>query len=94
MKELERKIEEAAENNVAPPDNYWIPDREERIAISAFKKGAKSDEAKAYWQEGMYTEGEVKEMLNSLFFTEIYPDYTIKWEQEDLDLWFEQNKKK
>lgn len=41
----------------------------------------------------IYTEEEVKDLLNRLFFGQIVPDYTATWEQEDMENWFNKNKK-
>ena len=78
MNNLEKKIEEAAKMYVAK--NRQIASEE---SIESFIDGAKSPEAKEYWQHGMYTEKEVFELLKNSHF-------------EDMNIieWFELNKKK
>lgn len=52
--------------------------------------GAKSPEAKEYWQQGMYNGNEVKEIVMK-FNEEVSQHY---WDKEFDNKWFEQNKKK
>lgn len=62
MDELDKKIEEAAKifsNNMA----Y------EGVACYGFIQGAMSPEAKEYWQEGMYTESQVRNMFIRYMFS-------------------------
>lgn len=78
MKDLEKQIEEAAL-------------RREKVLngslTRAWKDGALSHEAKEYWQQGLYTEKEVKDLIHGFH---IVTDGTLRFEEK----WFEQNKKK
>jgi hypothetical protein len=92
MSELEKKIEEAAEEFSCNGNPF---DQDIAVRSRAFIIGAKSPEAKEYWQKGMYTEEEVKELFinrSKKFSTSVEPFNAILLKQ-DLD-WFEQNKKK
>ena len=44
-------------------------------------------------EEKKYSREEVISLVNKLFFGQIYPDYTVNWEQEDMEKWIEQNLK-
>lgn len=55
--------------------------------------GAKSNTAKEYWQQGMYTEEEVKLLCAKLLDNFTNPEY-LKTVVKDFPNWFEQNKKK
>ena len=57
---------------------------------SAFMLGF--DYGKPYWQQGMYSEEEVKKI--ALYAAEHAQDYHMKFPYEWFDEWFEQNKKK
>ena len=66
MNELEKKIEEAADNHHYFGINAPIGSRNRanfEQKKESFIAGAKSDAAKNYWQKGMYTEEEVKELF-------------------------------
>lgn len=93
-KDLEKKIEEAARIRSKLKEGFDVG--EERYYNSqaldnyhSFIEGAKSFEAKEYWQQGMYTEEEVKALLNKYLIEQC----ASKWDYSD-DEWFEQNKKK
>lgn len=83
MKDYEKQIEEAA---IESSNGSW----NESDWTSGFIYGAKSPEAKEYWQQGMYSEEEVKRLCSKAWL--------IKGDINDLiyqfDNWFEQNKKK
>lgn len=97
MKDYEKQIEEAA--------NKHIESREHKDSSRySFLYGVKSPEAKEFHQQGMYTEEEVKEILESFQWyakdnceanyldeetAEIVFGYDYNFEE-----WFGQNKKK
>jgi len=60
MKELELKIDEAAFDHSTDPNNKL---RWNAIMMDSFIKGAKSNEAKEYWQLEMYSKEEVEERM-------------------------------
>lgn len=87
MKNLEKQIEKAAKKD--HPYNgsefsWTIDDRRE-----CFIEGAKSTAAKEYWQEGMYSEEEVKVLIQKFNKEQC----ASTWFDDD-EQWFEQNKKK
>ena len=85
MKDLEKQIEEAV---IKYPNEHT-----NQLPIEvAFYDGAKSPEAKEYWQHGMYSEEEAKKL--ALLAAEYAQDYHMKFPYEWFDEWFEQNKKK
>lgn len=92
MEDLEKKIEEAGLNFATRDGHFTINPLNEagiRATIKGFEAGAKSPEVKEYWQQGMYSEEEVKAILLELSceLDSIYPfDSLIEW--------FNQNKKK
>lgn len=73
MNYLEKKIEDACHKTRDP---------------QVFHQGIMSPEAKEYWQQGMYTEEEVYNLLN------VYLWNTCLDNPIPVDKWFEQNKKK
>ena len=77
MKDLEKQIKDAAYNFLVKVNQSPYYSKE------AFIAGAKSEAAKEYWQQGMYSEEEVKKFLYNL------------WEADDDDFekWFNENKK-
>ena len=83
----ERAIEQAAKDEY---ENFLLTDREQSLGKSAFIIGAKSPEAKAFHTKGMYSEEEVREIIDQI--DDLYRPYhrnnILGWE------WFEQNKKK
>lgn len=91
MKDLENRIEEAAI-------------QASRVACSTseykfgFVKGVKSPEAKEYWQQKMYTENEVWNLIFSCvnMYLDWFKDAILLKlpDKPDLLKWFEQNKKK
>lgn len=93
MKDL-KKIEKAAEK-YAESISLGTEDTEidDEFHAEDFVKGAISPEAKEYWQEGMYTEEEVQELLhNCLIYCNAFS--TTERIRSFLKAWFEQNKKK
>ena len=95
MKELEKKIEEAAHENYPYGSHALIGSKDRSLyehKNESFIAGAKSPEAKALWQEGMYTEKEVVEILYK------YNAYVRNQAAEDNPVntieFFELNKKK
>lgn len=96
MEDLEKQIEKAAEKYIF--QNTKLEGSEDHFinfSGGSFEKdcwinGAKSLEAKQYWQQGMYSEEEVFNLAWQLWEgflheTKEYPDYHT---------WFEENKKK
>lgn len=83
----EKAIEQAAKDEY---ENFLLTDREQSLGKSAFIIGAKSPEAKAFHTKGMYSEEEVREIIDQI--DDLYRPYhrnnILGWE------WFEQNKKK
>ena len=85
MKDCEKRIEDVAKNfsNV-------FSERE------MFVKGAKSDVAKEYWQQGMYSEQEVEELAKLAFSKALNIDGfnpNVGYNQQKFDEWFNNNKK-
>lgn len=92
MDELEKKIEEAAFKFCKDSKNIEI----QGFEFNAFCEGAKSEEAKAFHIQGMYTEEEVKELLEcyeSHFRCHI-SQYCDPQDVQNFEEFFEQNKKK
>lgn len=104
MTELEKRIEEACKVGASYPSS-WNSGYQ-----AGFIKGAKSPEAKAYWQEGMYTNEQMNEACEAGYKNGRSGMYT---EEEVYDLirlfnrslpeklqvlpvreWFQRNKKK
>ena len=58
--------------------------------VSGFIAGAKSPESLEYWKgkEKLYTEEEVIELLNDFFYNH------VNKQTANIDMWFNQNKKK
>lgn len=84
MEDLENKIEEAA--------CKFAKEGHLNSAMS-FALGVESEVAKEYWQQGMYSEEEVKNILI------LYHGYLRRFTGNigniaEIDQWFEQNKKK
>jgi len=67
---LKKKIEEAAEKEfiLFRDENPIIPNKDIRPFKLGFIKGALSPEAKEYWQQGMYTEEQLREITLEFFF--------------------------
>ena len=88
--DLEKQIEISADKFA---DSEWRYSNGYIVAEAVkqyFIIGAKSEAAKQYWQQGMYTEEEVKQMIVKFFNS--CTDSFIN--QYSFDKWFEQNKKK
>ena len=101
--ELEKKIEEAADNHHYFGINAPIGSRNRanfEQKKESFIAGAKSDAAKNYWQKGMYTEEEVLALFENWLNTKINEELmVISGELDCLEGvifsdWFERNKKK
>lgn len=61
MKDLEKAIDVAAKDHGDSYDDiYGICD----VARDSFESGAKSEAAKEYWQQGMYTDASMTEALH------------------------------
>lgn len=99
MKDLEKQIEEAGFQYNKRLYNPEVSS-EEAIYINledAFIEGAKSEAAKQYWQQGMYSE---EDMLNFSFWLlnnigETSNDRVAHFDNHHyLNKWLEQNKKK
>lgn len=105
MEELERKIEEVA-SNYADREIIVNEEKDENYAtmIYAVKFGVKSEIAKQYWQQGMYSEEEVKQFVIAALkatgktikatMKNIRSNAYIEFNGDDFEEWFEQNKKK
>lgn len=88
MKDLEKQIEDAALN-------YSLKSVNEEAQLYkgiSFIKGAKSLEAKEYWQQGMYSEEDLYEILNK-FRKEFSLHRGIQIMDFDIKNFIEQNKK-
>lgn len=95
--ELEKKIEQAAKLYC---QDLYHGEFLTMVIKEVFILGAKSPEAKEYWQKGMYTEEEVKKLIALKYmrdYNDEYPEYlsmTIEESLNEIGDWFEQNKKK
>ena len=92
MKDLEKQIEEAAYNC---SEDFRDSYKRQTVRIDSFITGAKSQAAKEYNQQGMYSGKEVRQLFidgAEEFFSQnkVFGDFLLK---QDLE-WFEQNKKK
>lgn len=90
MNDLEKQIEEAAYKYGNKINSH--------VGDNNFIVGAKSPEAKQYWQQGMYSEEEVeilclKAINDSLTSVNRFMNNS-DCELIDQNIWFEQNKKK
>jgi len=94
MKELEKKIEEAAIN--CADIIYDDTSEKWKVMCGAFKDGVKSTEAKEYWQQGMYTEEEVRGKARDAFNQAISFFHIESNNSADFrfNTWWSQNKKK
>ena len=95
MKDLEKQIEEAGFQYNKRLYNPEVSS-EEAIYINledAFIEGAKSEAAKEYWQQGMYSEEDLYEILNK-FRKEFSLHRGIQIMDFDIKNFIEQNKKK
>ena len=61
----------------------------EYCVYRGFLEGAKSEAAKEFWQRGMYSEGELRLLLDKY----LYEQCVSKWDSSDDD-WWTLNKKK
>lgn len=84
MDELEKNIEIAALQFWR--DNFDVESGREHGSESSFIAGAMSEEAKEYWQKGMWNNEEVLNLLYLAFGDKCYSQKRIKE-------WFENNKK-
>jgi len=103
MEDLEKKIEDGIDwkSEIREADLFQsinkyvhgVAQVNNTIDLDAIYKGAtefiKSEAAKEYWQQGMYTEKEMKELTNQAYLNGI-KDIGLDKHNE----WFEQNKKK
>lgn len=96
-KDLEKQIEIIADKFA---DAEWRYSNGYVVAEAVkqyFIAGAKSKAAKQYWQQGMYTEEEVKDLLNKSHLARVKDPMLVLWVDKGLEFsptWFEQNKKK
>lgn len=103
MEKFEKEIGEAAEKYSI--EKHGIPEIWEKIQITetlfdsnitnAFIVGAKSPEAKQYWQQGMYSEEEVLNLIRDA----IEYGYNACYDKKGIgdvmiNKWIEENKKK
>jgi hypothetical protein len=97
MKDYEKQIEEAAE--LIPEKLGWPNDgtAEGNDIKLAFIAGAKSEAAKAFHQQGMYTKEDVQKLVDIIQWyddeSDVRPNYSEKGEATMWDF-FEQFKKK
>ena len=82
----EDNIKEAAKKYA---ESTPLRNREYGLTHSAFTSGALSPEAKEYWQQGMYTKQEVKDLFDLFIDTN-----TLPLRSSEIDKWFENNTKK
>ena len=88
MNEFEQQIENAALQLIGGPiDDQSCMEHDEKLIYFNFKKGAKSDESKAFYQQGMYSESDIVAMIGKL---SEWDTLSARW----LTKWFERNKKK
>lgn len=91
--ELEKKIDDTARRHWA--DGYDPESGREHGSESSFRDGALSPEAKEYWQQGLYTEEEVKRMSRNAFHNGLSTSpLSYDYDGNYFEKWFEQNKKK
>ena len=98
--DLEKQIEEAAEKYSLNGDWTMFAEKE-IVRKEAYISGAKSEAAKEYWQQGMYSEDEIWELLfdNTNIFLDWFQLAITNPEKAnenrpDLLKWFESVKKK
>ena len=90
MDEFEQQIENAALQLIGGPiDEQSCMEHDEKLIYQYFKLGAKSDASKAFYQQGRYTEDQVKLLLLAYNL-----DCITQHEHLTTSVWFEQNKKK
>ena len=88
MKDYEKEIVEAADLKYTTQSaNPPYCEIKEKAAIRGFIEGAKSEAAKEYWQQGMYSEDDLKN------FSKFCKDHCSSSPTYNLDKWLEQNKK-
>ena len=92
MTDLEKQIEEAAEAEYSTRSGL-LSDREHYILCSAYVTGAKSPEAKAFHQQGMYSEDDLYGILNN-FRKQFSLHRGIQIMDFDIKEFINQNKKK
>jgi len=101
MKDLEKQIEEYA-SRFAELQSFKKDSKIYNVCSNSVIMGAKSQAAKEYWQQGMYSEKEVKELIFKLRGSRIIyenpltdrPCSTTNWTFHNFEEWFGQNKKK
>ena len=94
MEDLEKHIEISADKFA---DSEWRYSNGYIVAEAVkqyFIVGAKSEAAKNFWQQGMYSEEEVKGMIIKFYNSNTKHDQIGFINQYSFDKWFEQNKKK
>lgn len=89
---IEEKIKDAARIHAHLKENFDLEDElyynsTGMNAYESFQLGVKSEVAKEYWQQEMYTKEEIYEMLK-----DCDSEGGLRW--DEVDRWFEQNKKK
>lgn len=97
MKNIEQKIEKAADNysvlqNGRPRDGQFFEVTEHSLdyqVTNAFTSGVYSEIAKEYHTQNLYTEEEVKTLIQDYL-----GDLSNTYKEIPFDKWFEQNKKK
>lgn len=76
---------------------YELGTREHTIATMSIKFGMGCSLTKQYWQQGLYTEEEVRDLLNKSHLARVEDPMLVLWVDKGLEFsptWFEQNKKK
>ena|ERR1035437_3164638 len=99
MNKFEQQIENAALQLIGGPiDEQSCMEHDEKLIYFNFKKGAKSDASKEFWQQGTYSEGEVHVLIGKAILATRKDDWNIMnnnaKSELDIETWFEQNKKK
>lgn len=84
MNDLKKQIKDEGYNYAKDPDNDALYSAEKFIS---FRDGAESEAAKNYWQQEMYSELEIANMIAKLGE---YDTLGARW----LAKWFNKNKKK
>lgn len=82
MEELEKKVEEAAKKYIK---DYYSEQIMPKCVKDAFINGAKSPEAKEYWQKGMYSEEELLDLTDEFSWRH---DKSVTFRE-----WFNEHKK-
>lgn len=92
MEDLEKQMEEAAFDYARNPNNEFQYNSK---MFNSFIVGAKSEAAKNFWQQGLYTEEEVYKLCKISFEMYMSSDSLSDDElYEEWEKWYNRNKKK